>query len=319
MQAIDLRLNDNMEVIKIIPRHRNDMDKEFDFPNFPYICYEVHFDSFIGKHVHWHWHNAFHFIEVLKGNILLRTGAGSEEIAPGDVCFINNNANHCLEPINPPEECCVRAYILYSDLICGNYDNTLATKYIQPIMNQHDLYSVRIPSQDAQSVREHLHKADEAHQTKEYGYEFDVRYQLSLAWIGLLQDLKFQKASIGQQDLRIRDRMRTMLNFIRTNYTRKIDLDEIAESAMISQRECFRCFQKTMGITPTHYLQNFRVRQAARMLLETDDTVADISQSVGFSDTSYFGKTFQKYMNCSPTEYRKRHLDTLVNLDQVDE
>ena len=318
MQAIDLRLNENMEVVRIIPAQRKDIEKEYDYPNFPYICYDVNFHEFIGHHVHWHWHSGFQFVQILRGSVLLRTGSMSETLNPGDLCFINVNTNHCLEAISAPEECSLRTYTFYSDLLCGTYDNTLAVKYVQPIIMKTELYAVCIHAEKASPFLEHLTAAQNAMKHKEFGYEFEVRHQMTQTWLMLLRYLKLNNAVISQQDIRLRDRMRTMLAFIRTNYNRKIDLNEIADSALISQRECFRCFQKTMGITPTHYLQNYRIRTAARMLLETDDTISDISTSCGFNDTSYFGKTFQKYMNCSPSEFRKNHQSQYTPMDQVE-
>lgn len=310
MNAIDLRLSDTMQVMKLIPRPSQSIEAEFDYPNFPYIHYDIFFDEFMGKRVHWHWHDTIHYIQVLSGSIVLRTAAGVTRLAPGDICFVNVNTLHSLEPFeDSPANCRIRSYVFQPSLITGAWENDISTRYLEPVLNNADLQAIRFDEKTAALVKEQLDQAVIACREKNFGYEFRVRHHLTEAWLIFLQFIPGQLQAFHKIDDRLRTRTRTMLQFIRNNYTRKIDLDEIAESALISQRECFRCFKQTLGITPNHYLQNFRVRMAARALLETDDPVADISMQCGFSSTSYFGKTFQKYMNCSPTEYRQRHME----------
>lgn len=307
MNAIDLRLDDNMQVVRIIPRQNQRQDKEYAYPDFPYISYDIDLEEFMGHHVHLHWHDGFHFLEILSGHLTLRTGNGVQTLSPGTVCFVNVNVLHSLEPIDTPEECRVRAYVFQPDLLSGNWENTLAAKYVHPVLNNPEITLIIFNEDTGARIRSMLHQVLQIYQEKAFGYEFDLRHELTIIWRELLRSIASRLHDTNPMDERLKSRMRTMLSFIRTNYMKKIDLDDIAESALISQRECFRCFKKTLGVTPNHYLQNFRVRSAAHFLLETDDPIASIAMDCGFSDTSYFGKTFQKYMNCSPSEYRKKH------------
>jgi two-component system response regulator YesN len=48
-----------------------------------------------------------------------------------------------------------------------------------------------------------------------------------------------------------------------------------------------------------------RIGNAKRLLIETEKSIADISEEVGFNDIKYFTKKFKKLTFLSPSEYRK--------------
>jgi transcriptional regulator GlxA family with amidase domain len=88
-------------------------------------------------------------------------------------------------------------------------------------------------------------------------------------------------------------KMRNMMEFIDNQYFEKIQVEDIAGAAGVSVRECTRCFSKVIGQSPIDYLNRFRIRQAAGMLVETDRAIGDISEGCGFVSDSYFGKMFK--------------------------
>lgn len=53
------------------------------------------------------------------------------------------------------------------------------------------------------------------------------------------------------------------------------------------------------------YLKKIRVENAKNLLLNTDQTVEDISYAVGYSDIKYFSRLFKKLTGLTPTEFRK--------------
>lgn len=64
-----------------------------------------------------------------------------------------------------------------------------------------------------------------------------------------------------------------------------------------------------LGITLRRYVINFRLRLACEMLTHTDKSVAAISEAAGFSDASYFTKTFKAEMGVTPKDYRNEHAE----------
>lgn len=63
--------------------------------------------------------------------------------------------------------------------------------------------------------------------------------------------------------------------------------------------------KKHYQITPWKYVQRIRIEEAAKLLTHTNDTIADICQTVGYNDLSVFYKSFKKQMQKSPQEWRE--------------
>lgn len=313
MHIIGLRLKDDLEVERRLRRHRKPSPEELDYPNFPYLSYVLDFEFYLEDNLPWHWHHDLEIIEVTRGRLTVRTSKSSYPLEEGELCFINAHTLHQILPDSSP--CILETHLFLPNLISGGWGGACDTKYVSPVLDCRELDCFPFSRQNAQTqaIRDRLAAARSLSEKREFAYEFDVRHQLTEVWKILFTAVSPRLKQRRLLDERSEERMRAMLTFIQKNHAKKIGTAEIAASALISERECFRCFQKTLGITPIRYLQNYRVRMAARRLLETDDTVLSISQAVGFSDNSYFGKIFQKYLHCTPLEFRKRHRYTEPN------
>ena len=61
-----------------------------------------------------------------------------------------------------------------------------------------------------------------------------------------------------------------MIAYIQENFAEKITLEDIADSAAVSTRECLRCFKTSIHQSPMEYLIEYRIR-AAKKLLEKEN------------------------------------------------
>ena len=66
-----------------------------------------------------------------------------------------------------------------------------------------------------------------------------------------------------------------------------------------------KMFKDTIGRTPIEYINGLRVNEAMRRLAETEESMADIADAIGFCNPNYFHKIFKQYMDSSPLAYRK--------------
>jgi len=107
------------------------------------------------------------------------------------------------------------------------------------------------------------------------------------------------------QGLRHASALRKAERFIRTNFTRKISLQEIADASGLSAPYFSTIFKDEMGENLSSYLNRIRVEKASAMLRETDDSIRQISAACGFEDQSWFSKIFKSYTSVSPWKYRK--------------
>ena len=115
-----------------------------------------------------------------------------------------------------------------------------------------------------------------------------------------LQGLR-EKSSRTAED----ERMKRMMGYIQEHFREKLTVRSIAECIPISERECFRLFQNSIGITPAEYLLSVRLENAQVLLMNTDHSILDIALETGFGTSSYFGKIFRKHHRLTPLQYRK--------------
>ena len=76
----------------------------------------------------------------------------------------------------------------------------------------------------------------------------------------------------------------------------------------LSRTKLFLKMKKITGESPHSFIQNIKLKTAAKMLRENEEyNISDISFQLGFSSLNYFGKSFKEYFGMSPTAYRKVH------------
>lgn len=68
-----------------------------------------------------------------------------------------------------------------------------------------------------------------------------------------------------------------------------------------------RRFKKYLAKTPNQFINEFRLEQARKLLIETNLAIGDISSRVGFSDPSYFARKFHNLFDVLPSEIRNSH------------
>lgn len=85
-----------------------------------------------------------------------------------------------------------------------------------------------------------------------------------------------------------------------------LSINEIADSVNMSAAYLGRVFKQVTEITFTEYLTRYRLNKACDMLNHTEMTINEISDAVGFTNSSYFYIVFKKYMNTTPSKYRGR-------------
>lgn len=94
--------------------------------------------------------------------------------------------------------------------------------------------------------------------------------------------------------------------FIEINFHKNLDLDQIAKEINLSPTYFHKKFKECYNVTPREFLLNVRLKNAKRMLLTSDATFFEISESCGFSSQTYFNFQFKKETGLTPSEYRSK-------------
>jgi AraC-like DNA-binding protein len=97
------------------------------------------------------------------------------------------------------------------------------------------------------------------------------------------------------------------IEFLHRHFATAISTDELARQAGLSVSQFERTFRKAFGTSPRQYIVRVRIEQSCRQLVETNDTIASISQVCGFFDHAHFTRAFRTQMGQSPSNYRRQH------------
>lgn len=98
--------------------------------------------------------------------------------------------------------------------------------------------------------------------------------------------------------------VKSMLHYIHDNYCTNISIQQIADHCSINSNYASQLFNKIIGQTYNSYLTDLRLKQAVKLLQNTDLAVAEIASEVGYRDYFYFAKVFKKSMGITPTSFR---------------
>jgi len=98
-------------------------------------------------------------------------------------------------------------------------------------------------------------------------------------------------------------RMNDILHFTFSQSHRKIKIEEVAEIANLSSEAFCRYFKMRTRKTYTNFINEVRISNACKMLIEKEKTIQEICYEVGFSNLSHFNRTFKKVTRKTPKAY----------------
>ena len=294
MHSKKLILNDNLEDISI--------ERLYSFP------FEISFSEIrkLSKgYVKLHWHDELQISIVTKGSVEFIVGEKSYILKKGQAIFINTQKIHMAKSAED-EDCIYYAINFDAKLLKMFPGSIIEQKYINPVLTSDSLNSVAFYgySQWEKDILDHINNIIDADITKQKGYELKIYIDLLNFWLLLVLNennifsKKTEPKPINEQ------RIKDVLSFIHNNYSKKITLQDIADSVFVSKGECCRFFKKSLKMSPYDYLINYRINESMKLLKETNHSVINISESVGFNNVSHYIQIFKKKTGLTPHEYR---------------
>lgn len=269
-------------------------------PDFPCAGYSSCHTEKPEDIIPWHWHGEVEIIYISEGTLRVRIPQTSFEVEKGDCIAINSNILHYAAAA---PSCQLQSLVFDPLLVTGTKDSVYAKKYLSPLLSCPSFHGYLWKAD--QRIADVFSSAFHALSIETAGYEFLVREQLSrlcfLLWQEYGEEAKTGDAGLDTDSLRVRE----MLTFIHSHFSDAVSLKEIAETAGIGERECLRCFKRTIQLSPMQYLLKYRIMHGAELLLEHPaSSISEIAAQCGFDSPSNFSKLFRRFYNCTPRDYR---------------
>lgn len=108
----------------------------------------------------------------------------------------------------------------------------------------------------------------------------------------------------GRQDIPENGTMDAVLRYIDQHYCEDFRIDDLIRISALRKSTFYAVFQNATGTTPKQYITEKRMREALRLIKDTDMPYSRIAEDVGYNDFSTFFRNFCRMTNRSPTEYR---------------
>lgn len=120
----------------------------------------------------------------------------------------------------------------------------------------------------------------------------------------MLSDFSFQSSERVSYNSR---RIETVMAYLNKNFEKEISLAEMAKLASMSEVAFSRFFKLRTGKTFVDTLNEIRLGNASRMLIDTTQSISEIAYHCGFNNLSNFNRTFKKKKHCTPKQFRDEY------------
>ena len=133
-------------------------------------------------------------------------------------------------------------------------------------------------------------------------YEAKVTEAIALVVDAWKRQNQRRERPLSEED---RESMQNVVSYIADHYAFDIPLERLASIACMSETKLKSCFKRQFGCSVTQYIQGRRMSQAEHLLINTDFTMGQIAQMIGYTTSSRFAELFKKSTGILPIEYRK--------------
>ncbi|MBO5045913.1 MAG: helix-turn-helix transcriptional regulator [Clostridia bacterium] len=97
------------------------------------------------------------------------------------------------------------------------------------------------------------------------------------------------------------------MEYIEQNYTKELSINELSKSLFVSKYFLIRKFHEQTGYSPKQYLTKIRLDKAKQLLAQTNHSIAEIAQAVGFHNEKNIYYAFKSLTGLSPKEFRENY------------
>lgn len=171
-----------------------------------------------------------------------------------------------------------------------NWKQTLAA---EPILNLSDV--TRLIEYFETVIRYSIAEFDESTLAK----RTSLTYQI-------LTEIIAVRSENNLKGKKVEERIIRSIRYMQASLDTELTLEDLSQVASLSVPHYCALFKNHTGTTPLRFFTRLRLQKACDFLENTNLSVGDISEKIGFEDPFYFGRVFKKFMRVTPSGYRKK-------------
>ena len=246
----------------------------------------------------WHYHPEYELTYIVKGNGYRIVGNSYEYFNDGDLVLLGNHLPHTWSgKLNDD---------IKSDAVVIQFSK----EFMAPFLGLKE--SLLIKNMLDTSVRGIRFEPDEELVSKIIALTETNGVDKILMLISVLDDLsKKQPILIASNSFhnvvskKNEMRINKVCLYIQNNFYTKISLKEVADLIFLTESNFCKFFKKATGKTYSDYLNELRINEACRLLVQTEKSINQISFECGFESLSYFNRVFLSKKEMTPSMFRK--------------
>lgn len=225
---------------------------------------------------------------ILSGSLTVDYGSEHYDLSEGDVFFFYPQI---LYQAASSTGCSF--HFIHFDAVLGN--NCQALHFFH--------FDGCYPAGWATSGRNSLTEAVAPYQKQEPFAEWALRGALSL-YLANIMKMQYQKDSEGVTSPHngAVARLQPVLIYINHHLAEQINIPELADYCNLSEKYFITFFRKVMGVTPSHFITQVKMKKALEYLHEQNYSVKEVAGLVGYTDSYTFSRAFKKIYGISPSK-----------------
>ncbi|OOM76046.1 bifunctional transcriptional activator/DNA repair enzyme AdaA [Clostridium puniceum] len=267
-------------------------------------------DIFVFKHFnyidnHIHSHNYFEICYIFKGSCNLQFEKEQRTLVEGDLCIVAPTSSHDVIVDNE------NSIVITISIRKSTFDSAFFT-----LLSQKDLlsYFFRTILYNQTSSNYLLFHTDNSNDLKMIiknlimeNYKGDIYYNnCSISWANILFSniLRNYSETIQFYNYNMDNDFSLILQYIQHNY-RDLSLKTLAEHFHYSEAHLSTLIKKNVGLNFVALITKLKMSDAKDYLMNTNLSIEKIAEYIGYNNVDHFSRTFKKYYNNSPQQYRK--------------
>ena len=269
---------------------------------FPFSMYA---ESGEGRLINARTHDSsMEIIEVLSGTVKIQIGTEIVEASEGVFVYVPPTLVFRVDAIT--ERASIRRMIFDTSILEANMENfdtevfymfyLQSKNKITPFVSGHPVY---------ETLAKYMQESYDEYVAKDVCYKLPIRANIYLMMTSLLRYYCGSKDEADRMVYHNVLRLRPVIEYIAEHYCEKIYIERLSDMITVSPDYFTKMFKDSIGKTPIEYINGLRVNEAMRQLSDTEKSMAEIAEGIGFCNPNYFHKIFKQYMDMSPLSYRK--------------
>ncbi|MNB79444.1 Melibiose operon regulatory protein [compost metagenome] len=250
-----------------------------------------------------HYHYQYEIFYLFQGERNYFVKDTAYHIRPGDLVLVESNALHKTSESGKPNH--ERIVVYYSP---GFFDSLRPAEkeLLLAPFTQHTPV-IRLNLQEQMQVEQLLYSMLDEMDEQAPGYTLKLQNLTAELLLYIARTVWKRGAQPEALTSPAQRKVTEIVRHINQHYGETLQLDGIAEAFYISKSHLSRIFKKITGFGYTEYVNLIRVREAERLLRDTDWSITLVSEDCGFDSLTHFGKVFKQISGVPPREYRKLH------------